>query len=191
MRRWQWILLSALAAAAVLTPQLSAQALPCPTCGREDLTVTPKPHRVSSLEAGTTSSDISRAFSLANAKRAKAGLGPLGYDPEMTRGAQIKADSAAANRIKGHQGGSMYGGNKEGVGWSSGPETPAACYLMTAPAGTPSGFAMAHGEAGWHSVLLISHDVRLSSGKISSGPLRRMIPNRGGGWRPFGGRFRR
>ena len=162
----------------------NAQGLPCATCGRVSQTVTVK--RVTSLYAGNTahSSSISRAFMLANTKRATAGLGPLGYDPEMTRGAQIKADRAAALGIRGHQGGSMYGGNKEGVGWSSGPETPSACYLMTAPAGTPSGFAMAQGRRGWHSVLLINHGGRLPSGASSGGPMRRLF-----GGRIFSGRF--
>jgi len=173
-----------LAILAVMTvAQAGAQSLPCPTCGRVSQAVTVK--RVRSLEASAVdSSSISRAFMLANTKRATAGLGPLGYDPEMTRGAQIKADRAAALGIRGHQGGSMYGGNKEGVGWSSGPETPSACYLMTAPAGTPSGFAMAQGRRGWHSVLLINHGGRLPSGASGGGPMRRLF-----GGRIFSGRF--
>ena len=130
-----------------------------------------------------------------NEKRGRAGKGPLIMDAQLQGGAEIKVARAAARGITGHQGGSFYGGNKEGVGWSSSAETPMACYLLSAPTGTPAGFAMAEGRRGWHSVLLIKHNGYLPSG--SSTPSRivsNIIPRRrntgGGGFRPFR-RFRR
>jgi hypothetical protein len=65
----------------------------------------------------------------------------------------------------------MYGANKEGAGYSSRSETPMACYLMSAPEGTPAGFAMAKGPDGWHSLLLIKYRGYLNSGR-SGGPFR-------------------
>ena len=159
-------------------PSLLPAQRPWDTCGRSTVS-TPKP-LVPVLV--TPAPSASHAFDLMNAKRARSGKGPFIMDAEMQEGAQIKVERAAKLGITGHQGGSFYGGNKEGVGWNSGQEDPLACYLLTAPEGTPAGFAMAHGRKGWHSVLLIKHNGYLPSG--SSGPVRRMVPSR-----PNRGRF--
>ena len=134
----------------------------CPNCGQIHAN-TPV---VSPGAAGNS------GFALANRQRAARGLGPLSLDPQLQRGAEIKVARAARLGITGHQGGSFYGGNKEGVGWSTN-QTAMACYLYSAPAGTPAGVAMAQGRRGWHTVLLIKHNGYLPSG--ATGPARTTV----------------
>lgn len=148
----------------ILTSVLLIFLLHVPASAQERLS--PVPHKMVSV--------YSRAFDLMNEKRARSGKGPLTYNETMTKGAEIKVARAARLGITGHQGGSFYGGNKEGAGWSSAREEPMACYLFSAPTGTPAGFAMAKGRRGWHSLLLIKHNGYLPSGATRA-PGRRLL----------------
>lgn len=173
--------------ALILTLILAAPAFaqePCPNCGRFHGPSTSLSVPVlNPVILAPVAPAQPRAFQLANAKRARAGLGPLAFDAQLQAGAQLKVDKAVRLGSWRHQrDGLFYGGNAEGVGVRSN-ESPAACYLVhgkvrAAAAGTPAGVAMAQSRGGsWYTVLLAKNSGggggRLLSGEAQ--PVRRIV----------------
>jgi len=152
----------------ILATVTQAAERPCVHCG--------KVHGVVAVQAPPRAVASQPRFAndgldVLNRKRAARGLGPLVADSNLMHGALTKCQRAVQIGRWGHQGGSMYGANKEGVGMSSGSKSFNSCYAISAPAGTPAGAALLQARNGsWYSVLLIRHNGYLPSG--SSGPGR-------------------
>lgn len=114
-------------------------------------------------------------LTLLNLQRSQRGLGPLVLDLSLQRGAVAKASSAASRRYRGHLGGSLYGANKEGIGYGS-SKTFRACYAYTAPAGTPVGAAMRQGsDQHWYCCLLVNYSGSLAAKPGGSTRSRRRL----------------
>jgi len=106
---------------------------------------------------GTPVRFIPEALELLNRQRQQRGLGPLRLSSRLQSGAELKARTAASRRHKGHLGGSLYGANKEGIGYGT-SKVFRACYAYTSPAGTEVGAAMYQGSDGWwYSCLLVDY----------------------------------
>ena len=155
---WGKKLFLAVVLAITAAPAVGQEIYLCPNCGQYH-------QRSTASVAISTSED---GLDLANAQRARRGLGPLVRSSQLTAGAISKARRIAAGerarkgfRRSMHLGGSFYGGNKEGVGSSSRRQV-SACYLYSAPAGTPAGVGLVQGRGGaWYTCLLIKYGGRL------------------------------
>lgn len=109
----------------------------------------------------------STGLELANRQRANRSLGSLVPDPSLEALALERATRAASGRVRGHLGGSLGDASKEGIGYGSGREFR-ACYLYTAPTGTPAGAAIVQGSDGlFYSCLLLDYPGSLATGSTS------------------------
>ena len=126
----------------------------CPKCGKIHAAPVPNAPASSVVQASAMlpqagTPGVTNVLSALNAQRARQGVGPLAFDPQLQMVAERRALTMARTGRKSHPPGSFAPGRYEGVGWSSSysPSGVSACYTSDSRMRV-AGAAMATGRDG-------------------------------------------